>query len=68
MAAAAPTAAVAAAAADMADKLQGLGLTKEQVDGVMALSKDVVEMVVWAVVRVLAETIIKEEIKRLTTE
>jgi CheY-like chemotaxis protein len=67
MAAIAPTAAVAATA-DMADKLQGLGLTRDQVDGVMALSREVVEKVVWEVVPVLAETIIKEEIKRLTAE
>jgi hypothetical protein len=52
----------------MAGKLQGLGLTKDQVEGVMALSREVVEQVVWEVVPVLAETIIKEEIKRLTAE
>jgi CheY-like chemotaxis protein len=59
---------VAAATADMAGKLQGLGLTKDQVDGVMALSREVVEQVVWEVVPVLAETIIKEEIRRLTAD
>ena len=66
--AAEPSAAVAAATADLAGKLQGLGLTKDQVEGVMALSREVVEQVVWEVVPVLAETIIKEEIKRLTAE
>ncbi|WP_437906377.1 response regulator [Sorangium sp. So ce327] len=50
----------------MASKLEGLGLTSEQVEAVMALSRDVVERVVWEVVPVLAETIIKEEIARLT--
>ncbi len=60
--------AVAAATADMAGKLQGLGLTQDQINGVMALSREVVEQVVWEVVPVLAETIIKEEIKRLTAE
>ncbi|WP_437599926.1 response regulator [Sorangium sp. So ce590] len=64
-------AAVAATAAvqvngQMASKLEGLGLTPEQVEAVMALSRDVVERVVWEVVPVLAETIIKEEIARLT--
>jgi len=61
---------VAAAAADagLPEKLAGLGLTPEQVDGVLALSRDVVERVVWEVVPVLAETIIKEEIARLTAQ
>jgi hypothetical protein len=35
---------------------------------VLALSREVVEQVVWEVVPVLAETIIKEEIRRLTGE
>ncbi|WP_437762317.1 response regulator [Sorangium sp. So ce281] len=50
----------------MASKLEGLGLTSDQVEAVMALSRDIVERVVWEVVPVLAETIIKEEIARLT--
>ncbi|MCK6590872.1 MAG: response regulator [Polyangiaceae bacterium] len=50
----------------MAEKLEGLGLTPTQVDAVLALSREVVERVVWEVVPVLAETIIKEEIARLT--
>jgi CheY-like chemotaxis protein len=51
-----------------ADQLAQLGLSAAQVGAVMALSRDVVERVVWEVVPVLAETIIKEEIKRLTAE
>jgi CheY-like chemotaxis protein len=50
----------------MAAKLEELGLTPQQVDAVVALSREVVERVVWEVVPVLAETIIKEEIARLT--
>jgi len=69
----APAAAPAVAAAtsgngQFAEKLAGLGLTKDQVDGVLALSREVVEQVVWEVVPQLAETIIKEEIRRLTSE
>jgi DNA-binding response OmpR family regulator len=62
-------AAIAAAAIDggLADRLAGLGLTKDQVQGVLALSREVVEQVVWEVVPILAETLIKEEIKRLTS-
>lgn len=52
----------------MADKLQGMGLTIEQVQGVLALSREVLEQVVWEVVPTLAETLIKEEIARLTAE
>ena len=69
-----PVAAAPAAAsgngvhADFASKLGGLGLTPAQVEGVLALSREVVEKVVWEVVPVLAETMIKEEIARLTRE
>jgi hypothetical protein len=38
------------------------------VQAVLALSREVVEKVVWEVVPVLAETMIKEELKRLTGE
>jgi hypothetical protein len=38
------------------------------VDGVLNLSRTVVEQVVWEVVPDLAETIIREEIRRLTQE
>ena len=73
--AAAPAAPPAAAAASagvagkvngqMAAKLGDLGLTPQQVEGVLALSREVVERVVWEVVPDLAETLIKEEIARL---
>ena len=52
--------------ADFASKLGGLGLTPAQIEGVLSLSREVVEKVVWEVVPVLAETMIKEEITRLT--
>jgi CheY-like chemotaxis protein len=61
--------AVAAAAhinGQMAAKLEQIGLTPTQVDAVLALSREVVERVVWEVVPVLAETIIREELSRLT--
>jgi CheY-like chemotaxis protein len=75
--AAAPTPAPVAAAASpagsvagkvngqLAGKLGDLGLTPQQVEGVLALSREVVERVVWEVVPELAETLIKEEIARL---
>lgn len=68
-AAAAPAMAAAAARAvpaDLGSKLDGLGLTSDQVAGVLQLTRDVVERVVWEVVPDLAETLIKEEIRRLT--
>ena len=43
-----------------------MNLSPQQVDAIAALSRDIVERVVWEVVPVLAETIIKEEIARLT--
>ena len=52
----------------LASKLGELGLTAQQVDAVLALSREVVERVVWEVVPQLAETLIKEEIARLTKE
>ena len=45
-----------------------MGLTPAQVEGVLALSREVIEQVVWEVVPQLAETLIKEEIARLTKE
>jgi CheY-like chemotaxis protein len=60
--------AVAAGNGQLGEKLGALGLTPNQVEGVLALSREVVEKVVWEVVPVLAETIIKEELKRLTAE
>jgi len=66
---AATTAAVATATnGALAAKLSHLGLTDAQVSGVLALSREVVEQVVWEVVPVLAETMIREEIKRLTSD
>jgi CheY-like chemotaxis protein len=52
----------------LAGQLEGLGLTKAQADAVLALSREVVERVVWEVVPVVAEALIKEEIARLTKE
>lgn len=67
-AAAAPAQAVAAATAALPDRLRDLGLTTQQVEGVLSLSREVVEQVVWEVVPALAETLIKEEIARLTAD
>ncbi len=60
--------ALLAATGSLASQLAGLGLSREQVEAVLALSRDVVEQVVWEVVPVLAETLIKEEIARLTAD
>lgn len=64
----APKAAVAQATAGLEGKLADLGLSADQVQGVLALSREVIERVVWEVVPTLAETMIKEEIARLTQE
>jgi len=56
----------AEAMGDLASRLADLGLTKEQVEGVLAISQEVIERVAWEVVPTLAETIIKEELARLT--
>ncbi len=53
---------------ELAGKLDEIGLTPAQADAVLALSREIVERVVWEVVPVLAETMIKEEIARLTRE
>ena len=50
----------------LSSKLGDLGLTSQQVEAVLALSREVIERVVWEVVPELAETMIKEEITRLT--
>jgi CheY-like chemotaxis protein len=60
--------AAAAVSQDLHGKLAQLGLTREQIEGVLALSREVIEQVVWEVVPELAETLIKEEIKRLTSD
>ncbi|HSO37263.1 MAG TPA: response regulator [Labilithrix sp.] len=52
----------------LAGKLGELGLSPEQAEAVLALSREVVERVVWEVVPQLAETMIKEEIHRLMKE
>jgi len=57
-----------AAMAGLGAQLEGLGLSAAQIEGVLSLSRSVVEQVVWEVVPVLAETLIKEELARLTAE
>lgn len=59
-------AAAVAANGQFAGSLGELGLTPQQVEAVLALSREVVERVVWEVVPQLAEALIKEEIARLT--
>lgn len=54
--------------ASLQSKLEALGLDAQQVSGVLALSREVIEQVVWEVVPELAETLIKEEIRRLTAD
>jgi len=69
---AAPVASAAASAtsngSQLAGKLGDLGLSQEQIKAVLTLSREVVEQVVWEVVPDLAESIIREEIRRLTSE
>lgn len=65
-AAAAVSAATAAASSQLASKVGEMGLSPAQADAVLALSREVIERIVWEVVPVLAETLIKEEIARLT--
>lgn len=65
-AAAAAVASVSNAQGQLAGKLGDLGLTPAQVEAVTALSREIVERVVWEVVPQLAETMIREEIDRLT--
>ena len=50
----------------LSGKLSDLGLSTSQADAVLALSREVVERIVWEVVPQLAEALIKEEIQRLT--
>ncbi len=52
----------------LAGRLESLGLTPQQTDAVMALSREVIERVVWEVVPQLAEVMIREEIRRLTKD
>jgi hypothetical protein len=67
-AAAALAAASSASNGQLAAKLQHLGLSDAQVSAVLSLSREVIEKVVWEVVPVLAETMIREELKRLTSD
>ena len=64
----APAAAPATNGADFAQKLGGLGLTPQQVEAILSLSREVIERAVWEVVPTLAETLIREEIQRLVKE
>jgi CheY-like chemotaxis protein len=67
VAAAPPVSMVSASAeTELQQRLGGLGLSPDQVTAVLALSREVIERVVWEVVPELAETLIKEEIRRLT--
>ncbi|HET6335548.1 MAG TPA: response regulator [Polyangiales bacterium] len=59
--------AITAAEAELPQRLGNLGLSPDQVTAVLALSREVIERVVWEVVPELAETLIKEEIRRLTS-
>jgi CheY-like chemotaxis protein len=63
--AAAVGAAHAAVSESVVERLQTLGLTPEQVEGVLKLSAEVVERVVWEVVPTLAEAMIREELHRI---
>ncbi len=63
----APSAA-SALSSDVAKRVAAMGLSPAQVDAVTALTRDVVERVVWEVVPQLAETLLREEIRRLTAE
>lgn len=66
--ASAPAAAAAAVSAEVQQKAAALGLSPAQVDAVAALTREVVERVVWEVVPQLAETMIREELRRLTAQ
>ena len=57
----APVAAATTNGADFAQKLGGLGLTPQQVEGVLSLSREVIEKIAWEVVPELAEVILKEK-------
>jgi CheY-like chemotaxis protein len=63
-----PTTISPAANGHLGKKLNELGLTPAQAEAVLALSRELVERVVWEVVPQMAETLIKEEITRLTKE
>jgi CheY-like chemotaxis protein len=52
----------------LAAQLDSLGLTPQQAQAVLALSRELVERVVWEVVPQMAEALIKEEIARIMKE
>lgn len=60
-----PSATSEAISDSVVQRLEGLGLTADQVEGVLKLSAEVVERVVWEVVPELAEAMIREELHRL---
>jgi CheY-like chemotaxis protein len=60
--------AVQAAAKAVEGHAASLGLSPAQVEAITALTREVVERVVWEVVPQLAETMIREELKRLTAD
>lgn len=63
-----PVLAASVSNAGMAQKLSQMGLTAAQAEAVLSLTREVVEQAVWEVVPQLAEVLIKEEIRRLTSE
>ena len=63
-----PTTISPATNGSLGKKLNELGLSPAQADAVLAMSRELVERVVWEVVPQMAETLIKEEITRLTKE
>ena len=67
-AASSPAAIAPALDAEVSAKVAALGLTAEQAAAVVALSRELVERVVWEVVPPLAELMIKEELARLTRD
>jgi len=60
-----PAVATEALSHSVVERLEALGLTPDQVEGVLKLSAEVVERVVWEVVPELAEAMIREELHRL---
>jgi hypothetical protein len=65
IAAQATTAVDKALSHSVVERLETLGLSPDQVEGVLKLSAEVVERVVWEVVPELAEAMIREELHRL---
>ena len=57
-----------AVTSSMYSRMSELGLSDQQLTAVVAVAREAVEQVVWEVVPELAETIIREEIARLTAE